>query len=135
MEQHVGLTELLTQLKIMSMIRQHERFSTTRGIRIEPEGKFQPLWRWLFGEARENNMIVLTKIVHRAIATLQAMQTTANNADITPIRQLRAEMSGAKTGLLNLKITYEGDSVMVAKLQLLCDSIDATMIDDETVAS
>jgi hypothetical protein len=128
MEQHVGLTELLTQLKIMSMIRQHERFSTTRGIRIEPEGKFQPLWRWLFGEARDQNIIELTKIVHRAIATLQAMQTTA---DASAIRQLRAEMAGAKIGLLNLKTTYEGDSVMVAKLQLLCDSIDATMMDDE----
>jgi len=119
---NVGLVEMLTELKIISYIRQHERFSTTGSmIRIEPEGKFQPIWRWLFGEARDNNIIELTKIINRATATFDAIE------DGNCLRQLHTELTAAKKGLLNLKITYEQDSVMVAKLQVLCDSIDRTL--------
>lgn len=112
--------ELLTQLKIIGMIRQHERFSTKgQMIRIESEGKLQPLWRWLFGEDRENNMHHLQTIIDRAIGMLGVKKS--NEVAIT---QLVSEMVKAKQGLDNLKITYEDDSVIKAKLELMCDTID-----------
>lgn len=112
--------ELLTQLKIIGMIRQHERFSTKgQMIRIEQEGKLQPLWRWLFGEDRENNMHHLQTIIDRAIGMLDVKKANA-----VALIQLRTEMSKAKVGLSNLMITYENDSVIRAKLELMCDTID-----------
>ena len=112
--------ELLTQLKIIGMIRQHERFSTKgQMIRIEQEGKLQPLWRWLFGEDRENNMHHLQTIIDRAIGMLDVKKTNA-----VALIQLRTEMLKAKVGLSNLMITYESDSVIKAKLELMCDTID-----------
>ena len=112
--------ELLTQLKIIGMIRQHERFSTKgQMIRIESEGKLQPLWRWLFGEDRENNMHHLQTIIDRAIGMLGVKKSNE-----VAINQLVSEMVKAKQGLDNLKITYEDDSVIKAKLELMCDTID-----------
>lgn len=132
-----AFVELLTQLKIIGMIRQHERFSTKgQMIRIESEGKLQPLWRWLFGEDRENNMHHLQTIIDRAIGMLKVKQN-----DVVATNQLVTEMIKAKIGLDNLKITYEHDSVIKAKLELMCDTIDqytnhtTSQSDDESSAS
>ena len=112
--------ELLTQLKIIGMIRQHERFSTKgQMIRIEKEGKLQPLWRWIFGEDRENNMYHLQTIIDRSIGMVEIKKQ-----DAVATTQLINEMKKAKQGLSNLKITYEDDSVLKAKLELMCDTID-----------
>ena len=115
-----AFVELLTQLKIIGMIRQHERFSTKgQMIRIESEGKLQPLWRWLFGEDRENNMHHLQTIIDRSIGMLDVKKQNR-----VATNQLVTEMTKAKVGLDNLKITYEDDSVIKAKLELMCDTID-----------
>jgi len=113
----VGLIDLLTQLKVVSMINSHERFSTSGSmISIHHGGMLQGMWRWLFGEDRTHNMVHLTMIINRAIAHMDTNHASA--------QQVKKELIGAKQGLKNLSITYDNDVLMKAKLSLLIDAIN-----------
>lgn len=116
-----SLIDLLTQLKIIGMLRAHERFSTKGSmIRIEQQTRFlTPVVRWLFGEDRENNMHQLQAIFDKALNMLNLKQ-----GDEGTFLQIFRELEGAKDGLVNLQATYEGDSVSIAKLQIMIDMLN-----------
>lgn len=116
-----SLIDLLTQLKIIGMLRAHERFSTKGSmIRIEQQTSFlTPIVRWAFGEDRENNMHQLQSIFEKALNMLELKKD-----DPVTREQIVTELVKAKDGLLNLQATYEGDSVSIAKLQIMTDVLE-----------
>ena len=116
-----SLIDLLTQLKIIGMLRAHERFSTKGSmIRIEQQTSFlTPIVRWAFGEDRENNMHQLQNIFEKALNMLELKKD-----DPVTREQIVTELVKAKDGLLNLQATYEGDSVSIAKLQIMTDVLE-----------
>lgn len=116
-----SLIDLLTQLKIIGMLRAHERFSTKGSmIRIEQQTSFlTPIVRWAFGEDRENNMHQLQSIFEKALNMLELKKD-----DPVTREQIVSELVKAKDGLLNLQATYEGDSVSIAKLQIMTDVLE-----------
>ena len=103
------------------MLRAHERFSTKGSmIRIEQQTSFlTPIVRWAFGEDRENNMHQLQSIFEKALNMLELKKD-----DPVTREQIMTELVKAKDGLLNLQATYEGDSVSIAKLQIMTDVLE-----------
>jgi hypothetical protein len=127
-EDNRDVLELLTQLKIISMLRQHERFST-RGeiIRIENEGWMQGLRRYLYGESRECNINHLSKIFDRVFSVISIQLRERTSLQSEWFQKILEELQEAKTGITNLKTTYESDSVSKAKLDVLLGRIDTNI--------
>lgn len=111
-------TTILTQLKIISMIRQHDKVST-RGdtVRVDKE-YFQAVRRYVSGESREINLIHIAEIFNQAFELLALRQK-----DNIPIDWLQIELLNAKKGLENLKATYKDDTVIQAKLDVIIDQL------------
>lgn len=118
-----GTDNLLTSLKVLGQVRQHERLSTRRGhvIRIETQDWFQPVRRFLWGESRDVNLEDLSHLVDQAIQHL----STQSHVPVEQVFQQRLvnELCSARDGLERLRTTYELDSVAIARIDLLIDRI------------
>ena len=112
---------LITSLKVIAQLRQHERVCT-RGemIRVDRSGRgvWQSALRWLNDENRTHNLDHIDAIVQNALDTLGA------RADETEVHfRIDRELENTMRGIENLKITYEDCSVSTAKLDLILDKM------------
>ena len=112
---------LITSLKVIAQLRQHERVCT-RGeiVRVDRSGRglWQSALRWLNDENRTHNLDHIDAIVQNAIDTLDA-RVDESEVHIRIDRELENTMRGIE----NLKITYEDCSVSTAKLDLILDKM------------
>jgi len=125
-------TTILTQLKIIGMIRQHERVST-RGdtVRVDKE-YFQSVRRYVSGESREINLMHLAEIFNQAfeLLNLRKQQESSKSDDV--LDRLEQELVQAKKGLENLKATYKDDTVIQAKLDVIIDQLSSKLPMEKT---
>jgi hypothetical protein len=133
-----GSDNLLTSLKIVSRIRQHEKISTTGTIvRIDgQQSATQALRRWWTGENREKNLEDVRQLIDTAFHDLDLLRRTDEEADASStnrvyVLRLETELRGAMHGLENLQSTYEDDSVAHARIDVLRDRIRTQLGDDE----
>ena len=112
------MERVLLNLKVVGMVRQHERLST-RGNQLDVDRPsfWQGVRRWLRGDGRRLNMDVLNEVFTSAFLYLD---TCTDHP-----RRLRVanELLRACVGLSNLQTTYEADIETVARLQLLVDQV------------
>lgn len=130
-----GSDQLLTSLKIVGRIRQHERISTTGSI-VRNDGQqtgTQALRRWWAGENRERNLEDVRRLVDTAFHDLDLLRTKDEEqaSNKVYVIRLETELRAAMQGLRNLKSTYEDDSVSSARIDVLCDRI-TTQLGSET---
>ena len=116
------LNGILLRLKVLSMLRQHERVSTVGNkIIVDKPSLLQGLRRWIRGEDRDLNIEVIDQLIRRSIIYMQTTSDSFNQD------RVRCELNRAKSGLINLQTTYEHDSLAVARIGILLDIInDAT---------
>lgn len=129
-----GSDQLLTSLKILGRLRQHERVSTTGDIvRIDgQQGMVQAIRRWWNGENREKNLETIGRIVDSAFAQLEMIHAQNTESNKVFALRLRTELRSTMQGLENLQSTYEDDSVSHARIEVLVDRIRTRL---ETAAS
>lgn len=120
-----GSDQLLTSLKILGRLRQHERVSTTGDIvRIDgQQGMVQAIRRWWNGENREKNLETIGRIVDSAFAQLEMIHAQNTESNRVFALRLRTELRSTMQGLENLQSTYEDDSVSHARIEVLVDRI------------
>lgn len=120
-----GSDQLLTSLKILGRLRQHERVSTTGDIvRIDgQQGMAQAIRRWWNGENREKNLETIGRIVDSAFAQLEMIHAQHTESNKVFALRLRTELRSTMQGLENLQSTYEDDSVSHARIEVLVDRI------------
>ena len=111
------LNRTLLNLKVVGMVRQHERLST-RGSKVfvDRPSTWQGVRRWIRGDHRSLNMDVLDQVFEGAFLYLQ------QNSGSESLRVVR-ELIRACQGITNLQTTYEGDTETVARLQLIVDAV------------
>jgi len=130
-----GSDNLLTSLKIVSRIRQHERISTTGNIvRIDGQQSLnQSVRRWWAGETRERNLEDVRTLIDTAFHDLDLLRgkDEETNSNRVYVLRLETELRGAMQGLQNLQSTYEDDSVAHARIDVLRDRIKTQLGDDD----
>lgn len=102
--------EILTCLKIVSMIREGQKVSVRDGVlRIEysSNGVWSAIKRWVFNDSRHVTMTYIQNII------LNALDKKVAN------RHLDAALHGMNA----LKVTYSGDVTVVARLIVLEEKI------------
>ena len=136
---------ILLNLKIIAMLRQHEKFRTQNNtIVVDKSGFMQALQRWLMGETRTLNLQFIREVYDRALLCIQrlgneknetnkmTMVCTTSAEDVfnsnrgldTKIRdRVISALKNSLVGLENLKTTYERDFRTVASIQILIDEL------------
>ena len=115
-------SELVTQLKVISRIREGDRVRVEGSrIRIDPPSRLQFIFRFFSCENRANGLILIQEIIRRAMAQFPSGTTARDSA---AARRLGGALRGAKTGLINLCATYGDDANMVASLESVIEDID-----------
>ena len=105
--------ELLVSLKIIAMVGDGQKLSLRQGRLALGSGS--AIVRWLTGEARINTISALRAVVSDAIDVL------GHNDDPWLAERLVADLDAARAGIARLQATYEGDSLIVAQLQVLVE--------------
>ena len=147
---YTDVERILLNLKIIGMLRQHEKFSTQNNtVIVDSNTYFQGIFRWMRGEKRTLNLEFLREVFNSAFAFLDSKVSVANGVpavasvtnmltnmpEVQPITsrhaqsdcmlfvQMLKELKQACAGIQNLQTTYERDSLVVAQLQIMLDSI------------
>ena len=108
------LNGILLRLKVLSMLRQHERVSTVGNkIIVDKPSLLQGIRRWIRGEDRDLNIEVIDQLIRRSIIYMQSTTDSFNQG------RVRCELNRAKNGLVNLQTTYEHDSLAVARIGII----------------
>jgi hypothetical protein len=128
------ITHVLHALKIISMIKKHDKLTTQRGFFIDQgDDSWQAVRRWFNNENRFKNIDMVSSTLNTAFDIcfeLLKIRTQLNNKNTVhmlkntqTLKRLTAEIKKAQQGLLNLTCTYQNDSHTVSRLILLDENI------------
>ena len=116
--------DLLTELRILSSLRPHDRISTNNStkpvIRIQKPNVFQPLVRFLGSESRISNVAYIQSLLQRII---DRHTFAVQIKDEELAKRLKAETQNAIMGIRRLQQTYEDDAQFQAAMNISIDTV------------
>lgn len=131
-------------LKVIALIRPHEKFNTKFGIHIQPlDDSWAWLWRWVYREDRVTNIQTIRIIflatfmaLDKHLETMECFnqkentRSLPNRVDLVAqiqntqmVERLIQSIQCAQKGIENLKTTYADDTHTCARIDMLMDSI------------
>ena len=102
MENEDNIDNIITNLKILSLIQVNEKLSIHKGLLQIDKVGFQCIKRWLNKSSRDIILIYLKELVKKIKYNLN--------------KKIFIELEKAKCGLLNLQTTYANDPITVVKI-------------------
>lgn len=126
MELKQQVVEILHSLKVLASIKENDRVKTLTGIYIQRSDMLlQGIMRWLGSENRTSNISCITKIFEKAFQLCEElMMEEAKMEEKQLLNRLITEIFNARNGVLNLKVTYQKDSHILASLDVVGDMVD-----------
>lgn len=118
---------LLTELKVIGSVRQHERVNSRGDILdIDTTSGIVPqsVRRFFAGESRDHNVSKIVGVMDQAVAELER-QCSVRGAEID---QLSSDIVSALQGVRHLQVTYRDDSKTVARLQVCIDATERKLM-------
>lgn len=116
-----SLTDVLTDLEILSMVHENEKFCCRDG-KISIETKGHPirvaLRRWLNNDSRKSMLLEINNIINRAISM------SKESTDEWVQTQFLFHFKRVIGGLENIKKTYFDDSTVVARLNVIISMLE-----------
>lgn len=134
-------------LKVIALIRPHEKFNTKFGIHIQPlDDPWAWLWRWVCREDRATNIqtiriifLATFMVLDQHLETMECFNRMVvekkdrrrpNRTDLVAqiqntqmVERLIQSIQHAQKGIENLKTTYADDTHTCARIDMLLDSI------------
>ena len=111
-----SIDNIITNLKIISLIKVDEKLSIRKGhLQIDNSSNFQFFKRWFYRDSRDIILLFIKDLI-RNIYNLFNKITCYNDNKVV-LKRVLEEMENAKSGLINLKLTYANDPVMVVKFE------------------
>jgi len=116
--------DLLTELRILSSLRPHDRISTNNStkpvIRIQKPSVLQPVLRFFGSESRISNITYIQSLLQRIIDRHTfAVQVQDNELS----KRLKTETHSAIMGIRRLQHTYEEDAQFQAAMNISVDTV------------
>ena len=116
--------DLLTELRILSSLRPHDRISTNNAtkpvIRIQKPDVFRSLYRFFGSESRVSNVAYIQSLLQRIIDRYTyAFQIKDDDL----AKRLKTETQHAIMGIRRLQHTYEDDAQFQAAMNISVDTV------------
>lgn len=118
----------IASLKIISMIKKNGRLSVRKGqLTIESDDNMQTLRRWFYHDSREVSLMHIKNTIFNAIKISKGILENKIETELKTwsLQRLAIEMQNCQAGLLNLKTTYNDDSLMIANIDVISDRLKA----------
>lgn len=112
----------ITNLKIIASCSKNNRLCVRKNqLKIEVNDHFQCVRRWLNRDSRELTLIHIKNTINNAIHLIKCLYNREIVVDLSEwtITTLLQELIHAKDGLINLKSTYNEDSVFKANIDII----------------
>lgn len=121
----------ITSLKIISMVPKNGRLSVRKGqLTLEPDDGFQKIRRWLNKDSRDHTLMHIKNTVQNAINLSKGIKENKIEIELKDwtVNRLLTEMQNCQTGLINIKTTYNEDSLFKASIDVIIDRLQAHCI-------
>lgn len=118
----------IANLKVIGMVQKNGRLSVRKGqLTLEPDDHFTKLRRWFNKDSRDLTLMHMRNTINNAIKLSKGIFTNKIETELKnwSIQRLANEMQNCQLGLVNLKTTYNDDSMMVANLDVILDRLKA----------
>jgi len=116
--------DLLTELRILSSLRPHDRISTNNStkpvIRIQKPSVLQPVFRFFGSESRVSNITYIQSLLQRIIDR-HTFAVQMKDAELS--NRLKTETHSAILGIRRLQHTYEDDAQFQASMNISVDTV------------
>ncbi len=120
--------EIISRLKFIAKINPGEKVSV-KGMYVQPEGLFTTISRSLIThDSRENTMNFLNTAIKKGFDILSSYYESKTPFERQMFTNVLGDLRAAKTGLSNLRQTYEADRMFCCKLDTLEQEIDAKLL-------
>lgn len=123
---------IISNLKVISMVQKNGRLCVRKGsLTIEPDDNIQKFRRWFFKDGREITMMHVKNTVYNAIKLAKGIITGQLEVDMREwaLQRICKEMTNCQSGIINLKTTYNDDSIMIANLDVLLERLQANCLE------
>ena len=120
------LMELLTNLKLLSHVKQHDKLTCdTKNELVEIDSRYylQGIRRWICGDTRTETINFIDKLVVSAEYLSENLILSKNTDDKHNLKILTEDLISSKNGLNNLKITYFDDKLFVSRVENYLEKI------------
>lgn len=113
-----SVDNIITNLKIISLVKVDEKLSIRKGhLQIDNSSNLQFLKRWFYRDSRDIILLFVKDLIRNISMLFEKLECYYDKLWI--LKRILTEMENAKSGLINLKITYLTDAVMVVKFENL----------------
>lgn len=116
--------DLLTELRILSSLRPHDRISTNNAtkpvIRIQKPEFFRSMYRFFGSESRVSNVAYIQSLLQRIIDRY-TFAIQIKDEDLS--KRLKTETQNAIMGIRRLQHTYEDDAQFQAAMNISIDTV------------
>lgn len=120
------LMELLTNLKLLSHVKQHDKLTCDNkndSVCIDSRYYLQGIRRWICGDTRTETINFIDKLVVSAEYLSENLILSKNVDDKHNLKILTEDLISSKNGLNNLKITYFDDKLFVSRVENYIEKI------------
>ena len=120
------LMELLTNLKLLSHLKQHDKLTCDNKndiVCIDSRYYLQGIRRWICGDTRTETINFIDKLVVSAEYLSENLILSKNVDDKHNLKILTEDLISSKNGLNNLKITYFDDKLFVSRVENYLEKI------------
>ncbi len=120
--------EIISRLKFIAKINPGEKISV-KGMYVQPDGILTTISRSLIThDSRENTMNFLNTAIKKGFDILSTYSESKSPFDRQMFMNVLTDLRAAKTGLANLRQTYDTDRMFCCKLDTLEQEIDAKLL-------
>lgn len=116
--------ELMTNLKLLSYVKEQDKLARTENkMEIDNRYYLQGVRRWMNGDSRDITLHFIEKIVKSADSISENLAKSKNPDDKYNLKLLTEDLISSKSGLNNLKITYNDDKLFISTIDNLIEKI------------
>ena len=121
--------DVISKLKFISQVRKGEKINV-RNMYVQPDGLITKISRTIFNiDNRQNTLNFVENTIQRGFEIIELHKNNDFAYDKTLCANIVSDLNNCKTGLENLKHTYNDDIMFGCKIQTLIEHINAKMQD------
>ena len=109
----------LINLRVLQSVQCHNRLDTTQTLfQIHTALNFFPIWakRWWAAQSRSTDISRIQSVYTEAVQLIESEHPQS--------KRLFEYLDGSRRGLENLKTTYTNDPTIVARIDVILDSVN-----------
>ena len=100
-----SVDNIITNLKIISLVKVDEKLSIRKGhLQIDNSSNLQFLKRWFYRDSRDIILLFVKDLIRNISMLFEKLECYYDKLWI--LKRILTEMENAKSGLINLKITF-----------------------------